>query len=420
MVTSHSPNEALLGRFLFLPGKGVILLKLDTAGQWNRMAPGSPLTAGDKLLVLPTFRPTLQLNSGITLQVPSETLIELQGADASGAPGIKLDFGRLVLMSTGQAGAKLRIDFGSGRGTLVFPEAEATVGLEVRRYCPMGVDPEVQEPRIAADIYAVSGNAQWIPAEGLAQSLAGPQRLVVEPFPNEVLPPEAIKQIPKWIASDQTNPLIARAGDDLLKALSDESRPMLLELREMADSRRFEDRAAAADCLALLDQFEPLVVALNDPDEHAVWPMLVIDVRAALARGPATATKIREAFQAQRGKDVGQELYRMLWGYTKDQLQAGDAAKLVEYLDNDNLDFRVLAFTNLQEITGSTFDYRPETPAVSREGRVYRWQELLRKGLIVPRKAPAAAAPNPLPAGSTSTRAPAAANAISGTLEPQP
>ena len=65
--------------------------------------------------------------------------------------------------------------------------------------------------------------------------------------------------------------------------------------------------------------------------------------------------------------------------------KAGDAAKLVAFLGNDNLDFRVLAFANLQEICHLTFNYRPDAPAASREGPLGRWQEQQRKGLIVPK-----------------------------------
>jgi hypothetical protein len=122
-----------------------------------------------------------------------------------------------------------------------------------------------------------------------------------------------------------------------------------------------------------------------------------------LARGPSTAAKVRETFQKQRGDDDGKQLYRMLWGYSRDQLQGGEAATLVGYLSNDNLDFRVLAFTNLHEITGLTFDYRPES--AGREGRVGRWQELLKKGLIVPKES-APATPTSVVVPPSSTAAP--------------
>ena len=50
---------------------------------------------------------------------------------------------------------------------------------------------------------------------------------------------------------------------------------------------------------------------------------------------------------------MGLELYRMLWGYSAEDVADGVMNKLVEYLNNDEwLDFRVLAFQNLHDITG--------------------------------------------------------------------
>ena len=291
---ASQPADVLLGRLL--PGKGVVLLKLDaTSGLWNRLVAGSPLSAGDKLLVLPTFRPTLALTSGITLQVPSESLIELEAPDASGVPGVRVHFGRLVVMTTGQSGAKLRLDLGPASGTVLFTDSEATLGVEVRRYHPAGADPEAQDAQTAADLYAVSGRVQWTPSDGSPTTLTAPERVVVAAHPSDPANADAAKQpIPKWIASEQLNPLNALAADDLVRIISDDKKPLNLELREMAEHRRIEWRSLAVQCLALLDEFEPLITALGDPDEHPVWPVQITSVRSALARGPSTAAKVRD------------------------------------------------------------------------------------------------------------------------------
>jgi hypothetical protein len=93
---------------------------------------------------------------------------------------------------------------------------------------------------------------------------------------------------------------------------------------------------------------------------------------------------VRTMFEKERGKD-GDDLYRLLWGYSKDQLQSGAAPTLVDDLDNDNLDFRVLSFYNLQKLVGKTFDYRPEASAANRAQPVRRWRDQLKEGLIIPK-----------------------------------
>lgn len=117
-----------------------------------------------------------------------------------------------------------------------------------------------------------------------------------------------------------------------------------------------------------------------------------------LARGPETAAQVRQAFEKHRGGEA-HDLYRMLWGYTPEELKNGEAAKLVEALNSDSLDFRVLGFYNLQTITGKTLFYQPQQPAVKRRPNYLKWKERLREGKIVfaepvPAK-PATTAPAP-------------------------
>ena len=82
----------------------------------------------------------------------------------------------------------------------------------------------------------------------------------------------------------------------------------------------------------------------------------------------------------------GKDFYRMFWGIQKEQLQIDQAAKLVGYLESDELAFRAVAFEDLKEITGKSLSYNAtEIPAVRRQP-VRRWQEELKGGRIVPRE----------------------------------
>jgi hypothetical protein len=355
-----------------------------------RLPANAALNSGDQLLVLPTYRPTITLSAGITLQVPSETLFTLGPVGADGVPSVKILYGRLVAMTTGKAGARLRIDVGVNNGIITFTDADAILGVEVRRYFLAGVNPELQESRVAADLYAASGHMDWSGQDGSTVTLSAPQRWPLSPpMPDApAVDASAPARLPKWIAGEQLNANDARASEALATAL-DADKPLLIALHEMATHRRVEYRAFAAECLALLDQFEPLVGMFNDPDQRPMWPVEIASVKAALARGQSTAAAVREAFQKQRGDEAGKDLYRMFLGYTKDQLQAAEAARLVEYLDHDNLDFRVLAFTNLQDITKAHHNYRPEANDQARKQPARSWQEALRLGQIVPREAAA-------------------------------
>ena len=355
------------------------------AGQteWRRLASGGTFNSGDKLLVLPTFRPTLTLASGVTLQLVPETMIQIEGTD-HGVPVVRLDYGRMVLMTTGKADVKIELALGKFSGLLNFDDAEATVGVEVRPYHLPGANPETTQPQRAIAIYGVNGVVSWTPAGDKAEKLQAPSRITLA---TGRLPTADEHKMPKWISAEPISPLEVRASQTLNEALG-EKRPVSQVLLEMSAHRREENRSLAARSLALIDEFEPFDVLLNDTEERSVWPVQIESLQAALAHGPSVAAKVRAAFEKQRGKD-GTALYRMLWGYNKDQLAAGAATQLVEYLDHDNLDFRVLSFYALKALTGTTFNYRPEQSAASRQQPIRRWREQLKDGLIAPKGAPA-------------------------------
>jgi hypothetical protein len=166
-----------------------------------------------------------------------------------------------------------------------------------------------------------------------------------------------------------------------LQPMLKQDRAISLALQERVDDRRYEVRALAVRCLGYLDQFDALVAALADPDQRSYWTNLLEVLRVGLARGPLVAAQVRIALEKKHGLDA-RPLYEMLWGYSAEQLQSGGAEHLVNSLGHDSLDYRVLAFENLKEITGSTSSYRPWYPAARRRPGVYRWREQLENGQI--------------------------------------
>ena len=69
----------------------------------------------------------------------------------------------------------------------------------------------------------------------------------------------------------------------------------------------------------------------------------------------------------------------MLSGFTDQQLRQGAAAQLVKNLDSPDLDMRVLAIWNLEQITGESSRYRPHDPPNLRQPQMRRWKQWLSK-----------------------------------------
>jgi hypothetical protein len=186
---------------------------------------------------------------------------------------------------------------------------------------------------------------------------------------------------PKWIASKDLSEIDQQASEVLRDELPAESE-VSLRLYELAEHRRPEVKALAIRCGGHLDQFEPFVSMLDDPLQRSYWSDHVDGLVEAVQRGPATAALVRKALEKHRNADAN-NLYRLLWGFSVDDLDNGWDAKLVEYLDNDAMEYRVLAFENLQHITGGkTLLYRAESNADRRRSYVQRWRDRLTSGGI--------------------------------------
>lgn len=364
-----------VGRYL---SRQDVLLRYDAASSsWRRLPARANLMSSDHLLSLPMFRPTLTLITGVSVQPVGATSFDMLGLDAQGIPGLGVEYGRVVLVTIGRAGNTMRLRLGDHTGTVTFQDAESAMAVEVQQLLVPGKDPETEPAMQTIELYATSGAIRW-EENGQTMEIKAPAGRRLSPLPVEEI--DGAEQ-PKWISAENLTPIDQRAASSLEHEIKYD-RPVSLSLMELAENRRVEVRTLAVRCSAYVGQFEPFVAALNDADQRTEWPHHIEALKAAMARGPQVAAQVRQAFEKHRGGEA-EELYRMLWGYSAEDLRDGAAAKLVEYLNHDSLDFRVLSFWNLQNITGLTLFYRPESPAAKRRPQYLKWKERLKDGKIL-------------------------------------
>jgi hypothetical protein len=358
-----------------------VLLRTDAAMDvLTRLPAQSPLNIGDRLISLPAFRPMISATS-TTIELEGGSSIELVSVDAGRVPEIAIHYGQVIIRSLATANTRLRLRLGRQAGTLVFDTADSAVGIEVRPYLTAGSDPENSPPTHAVDLYVVQGKVTWETSES-QQSHEAPARVMLSPHPFE---PSGGDAQPDWLKRSTLTALDKRGITEIEQRLRPD-RSVTLSLSELAEHRRWEIRRLALRGCAHVAYFEPLVKALRDQEVYSRWyTVFVPQLNAAVARGPAIAARVRKTFEKTRGESAP-ELYRMLWGYSREDLIAGgQARKLVEYLDHDELDFRVLSFANLQQITGLGMNYRPEDNQLQRKQSVQRWAKKADKDQIVPR-----------------------------------
>ena len=261
----------------------------------------------------------------------------------------------------------------------------ATLGLDLWREHAAGDDPEVEQASIVVDFYAASGKLRWGVGDAALDVVAPVAWQLPDGQPVATVEAEAP---PDWFNSEKLSQLERRASFTLEQALVLE-RSASLTLSELVDrqglGRRSEVWSLSARCSVYVGQFEPFVTALNDPDQRAQWLKHIEALRESLVLGPEVAGRIREAFERQLG-DESNTLYRMLWAYGPENLKQGAAKELVDYLDHDQLDYRVLALWNLKELTGLGTPHWLQDPRADRSRLVRRWKERLAKGEVIARK----------------------------------
>jgi hypothetical protein len=408
--------EELLGR---LVSENDVLLRLESRDKewaWQRVPAQGSISSRRQLLALPTYRPTIAMTSGITLQLMGGTQLELLGTDSRGIAGLSIIYGRVVMRTVGKAGTQIRVQAGNQGGILTFPDADSAVAIAVLRHHTPGSDPEVQPDPVGIEAYATNGRVGYASLDGGQPVVINSIGLLVLDGP-AVRPPVSIERLPEWISAEPTGPLDRRASATMAQAMAAE-RPARLGLKELVDHRQREVRWLAEQCLGYLGDYQLMVAALNNQEYRLAWSDYVDRLQEAVRRGPASAAAVREAME----KDFAQEgaaLYRMLCGYSDAGLASGDAAKLVGYLEHKDLAFRVLGFWNLKSITGLGLLYQPEAPEAKRKQSVRKWQERLQSGELL-RSKEVAVPEKPAPAEKPSPAArPAAVEKPAGAEKPE-
>ncbi len=358
-----------------------VLARFDAATDtWPRLATNDPLAADTRLVALPTYRPQILFSSGVQLVLIGPAELQLVGADADDVPGVVLQYGRFVAMSDGKPDSRLNIQIGTRRSRVTFEDVDATLVVDVRHYLPVGVDPTSRAANWVCDAFASAGLVTWQDeAAASATPLSSTQLVTLVDTAEPVIQP--LSQPPDWLDVRNTAPII-QAASRQLEPLLELNRSVTISLQEQVANRLVEVRMLAIRSLGLFGEFDPFVSALSARELRYFWKDIVESLRSVTAHSPETATQVRGTFERLRGKE-GQQLNRMLWGFSPEQLADGGAKMLVDALSSPTIDMRVLAYLNLNEITGKTNLFQPDREPKTQRRAILSWDRDLQQGEIV-------------------------------------
>ena len=384
------PTPITVGKYI---SEEQILSRLDPAKEsWMVLPTDTPLNAEDQLLSLPTYRPQLLVSPSVKLTLAGEAFVRLHVPDATNVPRVTVDFGRALIVPVGEMGNTLQVDLAGRSGQLTFMDAESAFAVEVRPYLPAGSDPLKASPNLVVQMWVLSGGVEWreVDREPLRMN-AGQRGQYMDDAPVGVVAGDAL---PDWIEGKNVSDIDRRASQVLREFLTSD-RPLALSLMEHTNYRQVEVRALSCRCLCYLDIFEPAIAALGDVQHKAYWHAELPAIQTVLPFGAATAEKLHADIEKLHGADA-EKIYRLLLGYSPEQLADGGAADLVEALESKSMTIRVLAINTLRRMTDKTYNYLESRPEQSKAA-VTSWRKALEAGQIVYKTPPTPLPPLPPP-----------------------
>jgi len=372
-----------VGRFIAAE-RDHMLARWDTERlAWLRLPPRAVLSSGERLVALPSYRPQIALSSGIHIMLVGPAALEFGTPTAGGTASLQLNEGRALLDTSGVAGSQLELGFPGSGGTVIFESSDAALAVEVRPLTQLGQDPGLAEPTMGCEIHLTNGDLTWRDREGNSVALKSGQMLWLSGTSPAVL--HDATSPPSWIDARDLREIDLRASRELAQ-LVDTTRPISLSLFEQVSHRQVEVSALAIESLTIVEEFEPVLTALRNERYQAYWRSLVAALEAAIRRGPDSATMVRAALATQRLEEAP-VFYRLLYGFSGQQLSSGGAQELVNLLESPSMEIRILALENLRRITNRTNLYRPEREPAQQRKPLQDWRNTLNRGEITYRTA---------------------------------
>ena len=365
----------------FISDDQILARQSSEDGSWHRLPERQIIHSGERLLAFDGFRPQIALANGALVSVMGATSFHIRPPN-DGAACIFLEFGTIRLVSLGDPGVKIELDLAGIRNVVTLIDSDSSIGVSVNRRVPAGRSPETTAGVPVVEYFGIQGGASIEDSRGGSIGQVTNEVRIYRPSE----PVQVIGSLSKWSDVEDVS-AIERAAARQLHDLIDNDRPLDVALAESCQDRRAEVSALAANGMAVLGQFEPLIGTLSGERQKSFWGKHVRLLRALIQRSPEAAVSVKDVI-ARLHPDDGPHLWRLLWGYSATQLEEDRGAELVSYLEHDNIAVRVAAFENLLEITGVQLLYRPEKPAREQRAPLSNWKKRVQEGSITYKVAP--------------------------------
>ncbi|MFP6703937.1 MAG: hypothetical protein VB861_19470, partial [Planctomycetaceae bacterium] len=390
----------------YTSARGVLLGRESSGGDWMLLPRDGKVRSGQRLVSPEPFESDLKI-AGVPVRVTlrGETAATLSGC-ANGVCEVAIDRGRVVFHS-GPPSADavepvvLRLVIGTRAWRLELLAPDTICGIQVRPRFPSSFEQDFGDDWYLGDLTVASGSVRLTrdadpddtnPDQAAAVSLVQGDWLSLTPadLDSDGEGPNSLPFQTGWLVrGSQSISAAERTMSTRFEREFDLEQPIRLSVVAAVKSPLSGISELAVGCLAMTDQLGPLVQSLAE-SEYSGSRMAAFDgLRLWVAgvgagagdRGKLLKAELRRWFERQKVESV----YRLLWGFNKSAGSLMESSiQLVDWLSDDRVAIREMAFYHVSRITGRKYEYRPDAPAGRRQAAVSRWRaHLERQGVLV-------------------------------------
>lgn len=386
----------------------ILVQRQSQSSVWGRLAPGSRVATDDYLMSLPGYRSKVELDSGIHLtlwgNVPEFSsfppVLESSVMLHSPPPGVDLEFtldhGRVHLSNQKRGGpARIRCRFLREIWDLTLPRSGSEAVLELWGLSSRdaGFSQERPGPGPLACLGVFTRGEASVKVREKEYPLPGLSRLTWSNNGAAPAGPDVLAKLPDWW-TDRIEPKKPEVADvmlalkDLHTALSKTDAILDGVLTQIRESDDPTNRSLGILFLGALDAVPHLVDALENRQHPEVRGTAAFALRHWIARSRDHDLEVYRVLAVQKGysREKAEIIMGLLHGFPDAALKKPVTyARLIGYLDHENLAIRELAFWHLAHLVpegAKKIPYDPAGEVAARAKAVQEWKKLIPEGSV--------------------------------------
>ncbi|MFK7776718.1 MAG: hypothetical protein QM501_01185 [Gimesia sp.] len=335
------------------------------------------------------------------------TAITYEGKSKAAEMGFQIQEGRIRIEASrglndakDAAGPILSIKVRNELWRIELVTRDSVCGIEIDAVQPTKPGEALGENSFTGILYTYAGMIRFSDGKGKVQTIDAGEwmSLSSKDRANEQINPSGQSKplrIPHWVKPDfNDNSYLSRRS---IAAFAKELRDnQLVSLTVPTITKDVKPNISnlGTKTLSLTNRYRELVKVLGEVDHHESRISAINGIRNWLSRDPENGKLLTAALQEQFAPELAEIIDRLLWGFQKEDAQDRFiSGRLVEWLENDHVAVRELAFNYIHQLTGRPIDYSGISTPTQRRSTARRWYSHIEKqGSLVQ---PQAATPAP-------------------------